>query len=144
MEKIAVFMLIDIRLQASSRISMRNRCVYDAWVYFSQYYADVLYRNVTIENVSTTPKESIWAIMGRRYAPLSFQFQFALKLFNTSGSVNEILAFTQIICCVDVHDAQKRIWYAFIFIAKNVWIFHTPSCIHFTETECSDVWSSSR
>ena len=32
METIAVLMLFDSRLQASSRISMRNRCVYDGWV----------------------------------------------------------------------------------------------------------------
>ena len=34
MEKIAVLIVFDIRLQASSRISMRNRCVYNEWVYF--------------------------------------------------------------------------------------------------------------
>ena len=33
MEEIAVLMAFDIRLQASSRISMRNRFVYDGWVY---------------------------------------------------------------------------------------------------------------
>ena len=31
--------------------------------------------------------------------------QVALKLFTTPGFVNEILAFTQNICCSDVHDA---------------------------------------
>ena len=46
-EKFAVLMLFDIRLQASSPMSMRNRCAYDGWVYFEQY-ADVHYRNVTI------------------------------------------------------------------------------------------------
>ena len=34
MEEIAVLMVFDIWLQASSRISMRNRFVYDRWVYF--------------------------------------------------------------------------------------------------------------
>ena len=57
MEKIAVLMVFDIRLHASSRISMRNRHVYDGWVYVKQYYADVLlFRNVTVESVSTSPK----------------------------------------------------------------------------------------
>ena len=63
----------------------------------------VLYRNISIENASATSKAYVGD--NQRYVYLSFQFQFALKHFNTSGSVNEILAFSQIICCVDVHDA---------------------------------------
>ena len=52
-------------------------------------------------------RKHMWATIDRRYVPLSFQFQFSLKLFNTSGYVNEIhvLAPTQNICCTDVHDA---------------------------------------
>ena len=34
MEEITVLTVFDIRLQASSRISMRNRFLYDGWVYF--------------------------------------------------------------------------------------------------------------
>ena len=45
-----------------------------------------------------------WATIDQRYVSLSFPFQFALKLFHTSGSVSEMLAFTKYICCVDVHD----------------------------------------
>ena len=38
-------------------------------------------------------RKHMWATMDQRYmyVPLSFQFQFALELFNISGSVNEIL-----------------------------------------------------
>ena len=39
-------------------------------------------------------RKHMWETMDQGYVLLSFQFQFAFKLFNTSGSVNEILAFT--------------------------------------------------
>ena len=47
----------------------------------------------------------MWATMDQHCVQLSFQFQFALKLFNTSRYVNEKPAFTHDIGCVDVHDA---------------------------------------
>ena len=53
---------------------------------------------------SASFRNHIWATVDQRCVQLAFQFQFSLKLFNTSESVNEILAFTINICCVDVHD----------------------------------------
>ena len=105
-EKIAVLMLFDIRLQASSRISMRNRCVYDGWVmYIFSSIMPTFFTRTSPLRTSAPPRKHMWATVYRRHVPLSFRFQFALKLFNTSGSINEILAFTQNICCVDVYDA---------------------------------------
>ena len=49
---------------------------------------------------SATLRKHMWATMDQRHVPLSFKFQFALKLFNTPGSVDEILAFTKTIGCV--------------------------------------------
>ena len=104
MEEISVFMFFDIRLQALSRISMRNRFVYDGWVYFSSIM--LTFFTETSPSRSSAPlRKYMWATMDQRYVPLSFKVQFALKLFNTPGSVNEILAFTQTIGCFDVYDA---------------------------------------
>ena len=51
------------------------------------------------------------ATMDHCYVPLSFQFQLALKLFNTSGYVNEILDFTPIhVALTHVHDVKKCLW----------------------------------
>ena len=33
--------VLDIRLTASSRISMQNRFMHDRWIRFEKYYADV-------------------------------------------------------------------------------------------------------
>ena len=66
----------------------------------------------------------VWATMDQGYVKLSFQFQFALKLSNTSGSVNKILAFAKNICCVDIH---KKI----PVLQRTYWYF-TSSFIHFT------------
>ena len=71
-------------------------------------------------------RKHMWATMDQSYVPLSFEFQFALKLFNTSGSVNEILAFT-----VDVNDVKKRIC-AEILALQRTYGYFTPSSIHFT------------
>ena len=75
-----------------------------------------------------TPK----AYVGRCYIPLSFQFQFALKLFNSSRSVNETLAFTQNVLALTYTTPRNASEMKF-FIAKNAWIFHTPCSIHFTD-----------
>ena len=74
----------------------------------------------------------MWATMDRRYIPLSFQFQFALKRFNKSGFVNEILAFTQTFVAL-TFTTPRNASEMTIFIAKNVWIFHTSSSIHVME-----------
>ena len=56
MAEIAVLLVLEIRFPASSRISMRNQFVYDGWIRFYQYSADVFYLSVTIEDISVTLK----------------------------------------------------------------------------------------
>ena len=73
----------------------------------------------------------MWATMDQRYVILSLQFQFTLKLFNTSGSVNEILAFTQNICFTQKNDAQKRLCTEILALQK-IYGYFTPSSIQFT------------
>ena len=104
-EEIAVFMVFDIRLQTSSRISMRNRFVYDGWGYIFSSIMLTFFTETSAMRTSAPLRKHMWATMDQRYVLLLFQFQFALKRFDTSGSVNELLAFTQNICCVDVQDA---------------------------------------
>ena len=43
MAEIIVLLDLDIRLPASSRIVVGNRFVYDGWITFWQYYADVFF-----------------------------------------------------------------------------------------------------
>ena len=53
----------------------------------------LLYRNVTIENASTSSK-AYAGDNGSTLCLIVIPIQFAFKRFNTSGSVNVILAFT--------------------------------------------------
>ena len=41
MAEIAMLLVLDIRLPASGQISMQTRFVFDGWIRFEQYYADV-------------------------------------------------------------------------------------------------------
>ena len=63
-----------------------------------------IYLSVTIENVSVTSK----ALVGDNrstLSPMVIPNFNLLPFFATSGFVNEIVAFTQTICYVDIHDA---------------------------------------
>ena len=99
MAEIALSMAFDIRLHASSRNSMRTRFVYDDGYHFSRIMLTFFIATSPLRTPAPLRKH-MWVTMDQRYVKLSFQFQFALKHFNTSGSVNKILAFTQNICCV--------------------------------------------
>ena len=95
MAAFAVLLVLDIRLPASGRISMRNRFVYDEWINFSSIMLTFLYLSITIENVSVTSK----ALVGDNGSTL------CSMVSGTSGSVKEIVVIAQKICYVDVHDA---------------------------------------
>ena len=104
-----------IRLQASSRISMRKLSVYDGWIRFS------ILLTLFSERMSAPLRKHMLATMDQPYVKLPCQFQFVLlKFFNISGSFNKILALTLNICCVDVHDAGKRLRVEII-----AWMFHS-------------------
>ena len=61
-----------IRLQAISRISMRNRSVYDGLVGFS------ILLMLFSEGTSAPLRKHMWATMDQPYVKLSCQFQFVL------------------------------------------------------------------
>ena len=63
------------------------------------------------------------------------RIMLTLKRFNTSGSVNEMLALTQNICYVDVDDETHMSRNS--CIAKNVWTFHTTFYLFYGEKECT-------
>ena len=93
-----------IRLQASmAEFQCRvDLCMMDGQI-FSRLMPTFFIKTSPLRK-SVPLRKHMWATIDQRYASLSFQFPFALKLFNTSGSVNEIVAFTINISCVDVHD----------------------------------------
>ena len=55
-------------------------------------------------------RKHMWVTMDERYVPLSFQFQFALKLFNISWICQRNTGLYPKHFCVDVHDVWKRLW----------------------------------
>ena len=110
MAEIAVLMLcvcffFYIRLHASSRNSMRNR-FYIWW--WGIILAALCWRSLS-QRHHWERRRHFESICGWEWINAMFNchsnFNLLFKHFNTSGSVNEILAFTQNICCVDVHDA---------------------------------------
>ena len=96
MAKIAVLLVLDIRLPVSSRISMQNRVVSDGWIRFEQCYADVLYLSVSIENNSLTSKAPV-GDNGSTLCSMVIPILTCFQLFATSGFVNEIVTITQTI-----------------------------------------------
>ena len=145
MAEIAVLMVFDIRLQASSRISMQNRFVYDEYN-FSSIMLTFFYWNIATENVSATSK----AYMGDSGStlcsiviaiPVCFKaFQYIWICQWNAGFYTKHL----------LHWHSRRLktplsWNS--CIAKNVWIFHTVFYSFYGEkvllTECSNIWSSS-
>ena len=63
-----------------------------------------LYLSVTIDNFSVTSKALVDDNGSTLYSKV-IPYLTYLKLFATSGFVNEIAAITKRICYVDVHDA---------------------------------------
>ena len=130
MEKIVVLMLCYIRFHRSTRISMRNPRMMDGYIFSS--IMPTFFTGTSPLRMSVPLRKHMWATVDRCYVPLSFQFQFALKLFSSSGSVNETLAFTKkfvALTYMTPRNASEMIF----FIANNVSIFHTSPSIYFTE-----------
>ena len=102
--EIAVSLVLDIGLRASSRIAMRNRFVYDGWIRLQQYYTDVsLPKRHPTENVSFTSKALVSDNKSMLYSMVIRNLTF-FQRFATSRCVKETLAVTQMICHV-VHAA---------------------------------------
>ena len=120
MEKIAVFMLLIF----GCKILAKYQCGIDVCMMDGYIFSSIMPTFFTWERQHHTE-----SICGRQWINTIYCCHSNLNLlFNTSGSVNEILAFIQNNCCVNVHATEMK-----FFTAKNVWIFHTPSSIHFTE-----------
>ena len=137
MKEIAVLMFFFcfffvIRLQASRRTSQCgiDLCMTDGYI-LAVYYADVLFRNVTTENVSVTSKEYV-GDNGSTLCIIVIQISFCFKAFqyiricqwNTGFNPKHLLRWRSRLL-------ETPLCWKFC-IAKNVWIFHTPSTIHFT------------
>ena len=126
--------LVDTRLQASVEIQCGiDLCMMDGYNFSS--ITLTLFTETSPLRTSATLWNHMWATMDQRYVQVSFQFQFAL-IFNKFWSVNEILAFTQNIFCVDIHDAKKRLW-AEILALQSTYGYFTSSSIHLQEERFS-------
>ena len=132
MEKIAVlmgFFLFGCKLLAECQCGI-DVCIIDGYM-LNNYYADVLYHSVTTENVSTTPK-AYMGDDGSTLCTVANPISICFKAFqyiricqrNTGFYPKAFVALT-----FTTHRNASEIK---CFIAKNVWIFHTPSSVHFT------------
>ena len=84
---------------------MRNRFVYDGWIRFKPIIMlTFLYLSVIIENVSVTSTAFV-DDNGSMLCSIVSPNLTCFQLFTTSEFINEIVAITQKICYVDVHDA---------------------------------------
>ena len=146
-EEIAILMVFDIRLQASSRNSnAESICVWWMGILCSSIML-TFFTETSPLRTSVPLWKHMWATVDQHYAPLSFQFQLALKLFSTSGSVNEILAFTETFVALTFTTHRNASEWNVLHCKERMEISNTIFYSFYGEkellTECSDVWSSS-
>ena len=104
--------------------------MYDGWIRLQYYTVVSLPKRHPIENVSFTSKALV-GDNGSMLCSMVIRNLTCLKLFATSVCVKEIVAVTQMICYVEVHDTSKRFGVQHLAL-KRTYGYFTPSSVHFT------------
>ena len=123
------FLIIGCKLLAEFQCGI-HLCMMDGYNFSSIMLT--FYTEPWPLRISAPLQKHTWATIDQCYVSLSFQFQFALKLFNMSGSINEILAFypNHLLCWRS--RRLETLWAEILALPKTYGYF-TPYSIHFTE-----------